>query len=355
VKSITIGINLADGMQIDTMGIVSMNEESFKSGKLLDKLLSADFTKNEEYSLLTPLEPIFKNLDTAQKFQANIAFKSAFNNLLRGALKNVPKDVSAYMKAQTQFLIDLLPEICFLVTGYEMMTGLKSRHMTICKPKVSQANEFYLENLYHPVLLETIKPENIKHNSISFDNNGMFYVLTGANSGGKSVFLHSVGIAQVLFQLGLYVPAGEAAMFPADYLYMHLASESTIQNAAGRLEHECMAINEILKTITSKSMVLVDEAFSSTSAYDGSALAEELLKHFTIVGCRGVFSTHIHDLPIERINSHSKAAAKVDTLVAASFGGRRMYRIIRQKPEGLSHAKDIAKKYGLLLAADETL
>ncbi|MCL2285779.1 MAG: hypothetical protein FWC32_05370 [Firmicutes bacterium] len=356
VKSVTLGINLGDGMRIDNMGIVSMNEEPFKSGKLLDKLLSADFSRSEEYTLLTPLEPIFRSLDTSQKYEVNRAFKSAFNTLLSGTLKNVPKDVTVYMKAQTQFLVDILPEICFLVAGYEMMSNLKSHHMTVCKPQISTTRETRLENLYHPILLETLKQDKIKRNSVAFDSNGMFYVLTGANSGGKSVFLHSIGVAQVLFQLGLYVPAGEAVMLPVDYLCMHLATESTINSAAGRLEHECIALNQIIKTITSASMVLVDEAFSSTSAYDGSILAEELLKHFVVTGCKGVFSTHIHDLPIERVNAYGKdGKVKVDTLVATSVGGQRMYRIVRQKPEGLSHAKDIAQKYGLLPVAEEPL
>ena len=354
IKSITVGINLGDNMNIDTIGIVSINEEPFRSGRLLDKLLSADFSKKDEYSFITPLEPIFKSLDTAQKFEANRAFKSAFDTLLRRALRDVPRDVSKYMGAETQFLTNLLPELCFLVAGFEMMARLKEQGMTTCKPKVSETKETYLTQLYHPILLESIRPVEIKRNSVTFDENGMFYVLSGANSGGKSVFLHSIGLAQILFQLGLYIPASEACMLPVDSLYLHQSSESTIQNAAGRLEHECIALNKLIKTITPKSMVLVDEAFSSTSAYDGSLLAEELLKHFAALGCRGVFSTHIHDMPIERINAYGKATIKLDTLVATSIDGVRTHRIERQKPEGLSHAKDIAKRYGLLLTEESS-
>jgi len=99
-----------------------------------------------------------------------------------------------------------------------------------------------------------------------------------------------------------------------------------------------------MKTITPKSMVLIDEAFSSTSAYDGALLSEELIKYFAKIGCKGIFSTHIHGLPVDQINN---TANKVDTLVALSAEGKRLYKIARQKPEGKSHALDIAKKYGL--------
>ena len=355
IKSITVGINIGDGMQIDTMGIVSINEESYKSGRLLDRLLSADFLLSEEFSLLTPLEPVFKNLDTAQKFEANRAFKSAFDSLLRKTLRNVPKDVSSYMRNQTQFMINLLPEMCFLIAGHEMLMSLKSQGMSICKPEISTTRVTSLTHLYHPQLLETTEPAKITRNSVTFDGDGMFYVLSGANSGGKSVFLHSVGIAQILFQLGLYVPATEASMLPVDYMCLQHSAEITTHNSAGRLEQECIALNQMLKVVTKNSLILVDEAFSSTSAYDGSLLAEELLKHFARIGCRGVFSTHIHDLPIERINSYPRATIKVDTLMVVTADGTRTYRVERQKPDGLSHAQDIARKYGLLLAEEETL
>ncbi|MCL2372864.1 MAG: hypothetical protein FWC78_05630 [Defluviitaleaceae bacterium] len=349
VRSMTVGINVDAGMRIDNMGIVSINDKRYTSGGLLDRILRADFNRGDEYTLITPLEPIFSNLSDVQKFELNKVFKGALNTVLKGALKSIPKDTAQYMKDKSGFLTDLIPELCFLVAGHEMLMDFRAQDASICKPTISDNNCTSIENLIHPTLLHKIKKEDLRRNTIRFDDDGMIYVLTGANSGGKSVFLQAVGVAQVLFQLGLHVPASAASMLPVDNIYLHMPTEVTIQNAAGRLENECIALNEMLKTITNSSLVLMDEVFSSTSAYDGSILAEELLKHLAKVSCRGIFSTHIHDLPVQRINKNEKTVAMLDTLVALSSEGRRLYRISRQKPEGHSHAFDIARKYGLLL------
>ena len=355
IKSVTLGVNLENGVGITNLGILSINEERYRPGKLLDKLLAGNAHK-DSYTFLTPIVPVRKKyLTDEQKFQVSVSFKTAFNNLLKNSVKGIPHDISTYMKKSVQFLIDLAPEISFLVAGYEMLANFKNQGASICKPAISQTNYTYINDLYHPILLETTSYGDIIANTVSFDKDGMFYILTGANSGGKSVFIHAIGIAQILFQLGLYVPANEAKLSVADNIYVIFPSETAIQGAAGRLEQECKVFNGMMKTITHQSIILVDEAFSSTSAYDGAALSEELINRFLMVGCRGVFSTHIHDLPIERINGQSKTAAKADTLVAVSVDGKRLYTIARQKPDGKSHARDIAKKYGLLLDSDQEI
>ena len=352
IRSVTVGINIDHLYNVTSLGIVSINEERYKSVGLINKLIGQ--SSGDPFTLITPIERAFKNsgaVTTDEKHELMRSFRIAMGNILKDSVKNIPRDITAYMRSQTQFLLSLASEISFLVAGHEMIAKLKQLQMPVCKPVISQTNHTHIKDLYHPILLDTTNSEELIKNSISFDDDGMIYTLTGANSGGKSVFLHSLGIAQILFQLGLYIPAGEAVMHPVDNLCIHLPTETVIQHTSGRLEQECKAFNETLKIATSKSLVLVDEAFSSTGAYDGSILAEELLKHFAKLGCRCIFSTHIHDLPVERINQNS--AVKVDTLVAVSIDGKRMYKISRQKPDGKSHARDIAKKYGLLIETEE--
>ena len=352
MKSITVGINLDNQMRLIDFGIVSTNSEQYKQGNLLDKILRADFSKkeNDQYTCITSLTPILKNLSETQMVAVNNSFKSAFNSLLKKSLKNVQLSVSAYMKNCAKFLLDLIPEICFLIAGFDFIKWLKERGVAICKPKMSQNKHSHFKNLINPYLLNNMNAEDIISNDISFDESGMIYVLTGANSGGKSVFLYSLGIAQILFQLGLFVPAEEAVLFPADNISVHFPIKNTTQTSAGRLEQECIMLNNIIKNITPDGFVLMDETFSSTSAYDGSVLAEEILKYFASIGCKCVFSTHIHELAmkIDNINNNAKSTVKVDNLIAETDEGKRTYKISRKIPEGQSYAKDIAKKYGLL-------
>ena len=100
-------------------------------------------------------------------------------------------------------------------------------------------------------------------------------------------------------------------------------------------------------------MVLLDESLSSTGAYEASYIASEILTALAVIGCRGIFSTHLHELAaaVPEINTRSleRGGVCVDTLVAGIEEGKRSFRIHRAKPDGKSYARDIAEKYGLSL------
>ena len=98
-------------------------------------------------------------------------------------------------------------------------------------------------------------------------------------------------------------------------------------------------------------MILLDESLSSTGAYEASYIASEILTSFAAIRCRGIFSTHLHELAagIPDINERSRecGGVMIDTLVAGMEEGERSFKIHRMKPDGKSYARDIADKYGL--------
>ena len=114
----------------------------------------------------------------------------------------------------------------------------------------------------------------------------------------------------------------------------------------------CARLSEILDCVTQNSLVLLDESLSSTGSFEASYIAAEVLGGLAHVGCRCLFSTHLHELAaeIDNINARSKASGGVaiDTLVAGMKGeGKRSFKIMRAKPDGKSYARDIAESYGL--------
>ena len=142
--------------------------------------------------------------------------------------------------------------------------------------------------------------------------------MTGPNHGGKSVFAYSVGMAQALFQLGLFVPAESAYMSPVTGISTHFPSSDENNYGKGRLESECARLSEIIKELTDTDMLLMDESFSSTSGLEASYIASEVLTGIGMIGCCGLFVTHIHDLTqkVETYNSHPENKGKIDNLVA---------------------------------------
>lgn len=353
IKSITIGVNLDSQLRADKAGVLSMNNEYFKSGELLDKMLRLDF-KSDEMTCIAPLIPFKKGQSDNQQMALANAFNTAIGDVFRSSIRAWKKVIQMYVLENTDFLIRLMPEIEFVTKATELLQRLKAKGCRLCAPVIAPMTEkkFTAKALCNPIVASKLDGPVIP-NDFTFDADGMFYVLTGPNRGGKSVITCAVGIAFVMAQLGLPVCADECIISPCDEIYTHFptGSEDTIDK--GRLGEECSRLGTIFETVTEDSLILLDESFSSTGSYEGAYIAAEVLQGFSMVGCRGIFSTHLHDLAasVDEINEACvpKGGVKIDNLVAAIQEGSRSFKILRAKPDGKSYARDIAEKYGLSL------
>ena len=219
-------------------------------------------------------------------------------------------------------------------------------------PEVAKSGEkaFSAVGLYNPRVALAIDDEMVANDFI-FDDEARIYVLSGPNRGGKSVITVAVGASQAMCQLGLPVPAESAKISVATGIFTHFPEGADDTIDKGRLGEECARLREIFDAIDEDGMFLLDESLSSTGAYEASYIASEILTAFAVMGCRGIFSTHLHELAaiIPDINARSRerGGVAIDTLVAGIEEGKRSFRIHRAKPDGRSYARDIADKYGL--------
>lgn len=352
IKSVTVGVNLDAQLRPSSAGVLSINAETFKSGDALDKILRLDF-KNDNYTCIANLVPFGKKQSENQKMALSLAFNSAINDVYRSSLRSWKKIVQTYVLENTEFLLNLMPEFEFLVKGTNMLRALRDKGCVLSIPEIRPMEEraFSAVGLYNPCVALKIEDE-IVSNDIVFDENATIYVLSGPNRGGKSVITCAIGLSQVMMQLGMYVPAEHAVISPVDGIYTHFPTGADDTIDKGRLGEECARLSEILDCVTSNSLVLLDESLSSTGSYEASYIAAEVLGGLAHVGCRCLFSTHLHELAaeIDNINARSKASGGVaiDTLVAGMKGeGKRSFKIMRAKPDGKSYARDIAQSYGL--------
>ena len=106
---------------------------------------------------------------------------------------------------------------------------------------------------------------------------------------------------------------------------------------------------KVLSALTEDSLLLMDESFSGTSSAEGAAVAAQVLKHIIAKKCACIYSTHIHELTayIDELNKNGET---VMPMCVEMINGERTYRIISGRSDDLSHAYDIAKKYGLEFA-----
>lgn len=348
IKSVTIGVNLDAQLRPNYAGVLSVNAEPFRSGDTLAKILRLG-KENDAFTCIANLSPVAKH-DNQEAM--TLAFYRAIGDVYRQSLRSWKKIVQNYVLENTDFLLDLLPEFEFLLKGANLLRALIVKGNKLTVPEIAPAAErrFAATGLYNPAVALKVDDRMVT-NDVVFDENAAIYVLTGPNRGGKSVITCAVGLCQAMMQLGLPVPAESAVISPADGIFTHFPTGADDTIDKGRLGEECARLGEIFDAVTPESLVLLDESLSSTGAFEASYIAAEVLAGLSRVGCRCIFSTHLHELAAEvpAINERMKAegGAPIDTLVAGMQAGERSFRILRAKPEGKSYAGDIAARYGL--------
>lgn len=351
IRSVTIGVNLDAQLRPTSAGVLSINPEAFRSGDVLEKILRLNF-KDDEYTCIADLVPFGKKQSENQKTALSLAFYSAINDVYKSSLRSWKKIVQAYVLENTDFLLNLMPEIEFVVKGTEMLRALGEKNCPLCVPTIHEGPLplFRAKELYNPCVALKIE-DSIVANDISFDEEATIWVLTGPNRGGKSVITCAVGIAQAMFQLGMFLPAESVEISPADAIFTHFPTGADDTIDKGRLGEECARLGEIFDCVSRNSMVLLDESLSSTGSFEASYIAAEVLAGLSRVGCRCLFSTHLHELAAEVDTINNKTApaggTRIDTLVAGIEEGKRSFKIRKAKPDGKSYARDIAERYGL--------
>lgn len=352
MRSITLGVNIDTScMAAKEVGVLSINSECFKSGDIIDRLLSARL-KRDEHTCLTPLVSSRSAESGTSALLQTV--NEAITRIYKKSFQSFSSSVRNYVKCNTDFLVQNYSDLMFFHKSYQLLMELRKKGYPICKPDIAPKEEkaFQANNMYN-VVLALKSNDHVVTNSITFDDQGRFFLITGPNHGGKSIFAYSVGMMQAMAQLGLLVPASSARISLVDHIFTHFPNENQDELGKGRFGEECERLSEILAKCSEYSMILMDESFSSTSNMEGTYIGKEVLLSIAAIGCRGCFVTHMHDLcnQVEEINKNVEHRIMIDNLVAEideDSTNSRSYRILRTKPNGLSYAKDIARKYGLV-------
>jgi DNA mismatch repair protein MutS2 len=223
--------------------------------------------------------------------------------------------------------------------------GRYARDFDAALPEFSDSSELRLEAARHPVLEDKLKRENraIVAMNLSLNREERLLVISGPNTGGKTVALKTTGLAALAAQAAIPVAAQRATLPLFDRVLVDIGDEQSIAADLSTFSAHMLNLKTILTTATPESLVLVDEMGTGTAPEEGAALAVALLEEFRAKGCLVLATTH-HD----RLKAYASTAEGVlnGAVEFDDVNLRPTYRLMVGVPGGSSGIA-IARRLGL--------
>ena len=164
-------------------------------------------------------------------------------------------------------------------------------------------------------------------------------IVTGANQGGKSTFLRSIGLAQLMMQCGMFVTAESLCFSVRDGLFTHYKREEDTGMKSGKLDEELSRMSNIVDHITPHSMILFNESFAATNEREGSEIARQIISALLDKRVKIVYVTHLHELAR---GFYDRSMGDVLFLRAErQAGGTRTFKLLEGEPLQTSFGEDL--------------
>ena len=209
------------------------------------------------------------------------------------------------------------------------------------KPELTENRYIYFENMKHPLLL--LVSENVVANNFEIGKGYKSIIITGSNTGGKTVTLKTIGIFILMAKAGMFLPCTCAKLYPFKKVFADIGDSQSIMQSLSTFSSHMTNIIEILRSSNEDSFVLLDEICAGTDPVEGAVLAQGILEKLATNGILNVVTTHYGELKaLEYTNNYFKNASvefNTETL-------KPSYKLLIGIP-GLSNAISIASNLGL--------
>jgi DNA mismatch repair ATPase MutS len=163
-------------------------------------------------------------------------------------------------------------------------------------------------------------------------------MITGANQGGKSTFLRSVGQAQLMMQAGMFVPADSFRANVVRGIFTHFKREEDTTMTRGKLDEELSRMSAIADVIAPTSLLLCNESFASTNEREGSEIARQVVRAMVDGGVKVFYVTHLFDLA-ESFHKQRLGTA-IFLRAEREQDGRHTFRVSEGEPLPTSYGED---------------
>lgn len=236
------------------------------------------------------------------------------------------------------FFTMLRAELAFYVGCLNLHERLVEKGEPTCFPDPMPAGRPMLSarGLYDVCLTLNLEAR-VVGNEVSAEDKALV-MITGANQGGKSTFLRSVGLAQLMMQSGMFVAAESFRANVCGGVFTHYKREEDASMKSGKLDEELGRMSDIAEEITPNSILLCNESFAATNEREGSEIARQVVRALVEEGIKVFFVTHLFDL------AHGFYRQRLDTALFLRAerrpDGGRTLRLVEGEPLPTSYGED---------------
>jgi DNA mismatch repair ATPase MutS len=180
--------------------------------------------------------------------------------------------------------------------------------------------------------------QKIVGNRLDADNKDLV-LITGANQGGKSTFLRSVGLAQLMMQCGMFVPAESFCSNVCERVFTHYKREEDVTMKSGKFAEELSRMSVIVDNLTPNCMMLFSESFAATNDREGSEIARQIVCALLEKRIKIFFVTHLYEFAHGFYDKTMKNA--ICLRAERQPDGGRTFKVIEGEPLQTSYGEDL--------------
>ena len=359
IRSVTVAINFNAEMRPISAGIVNFSDKpAGEKQNVFDRL----FYKTSAYSETVVSGKLRSGVPNEDGYlnEADKALFEALEKLTSSYMRRLESALRAYDRLSFQKISMLSDQLDIFDGMTAIAASCEARGIKMCRPEFSDTpRTARLTDLFDPCFYfkaaaadsEAKGDDLVVTNSLEMDDSGRFFILTGANNGGKTTFLRGAGLCFLMAQTGFYVPAAACVISPCDFIFTHFPKEEETGINASRFTTEIKDLKIISDLVSENSLLLMNESIQSTTPKECAEIAGEITRIFCIIGVRGIYATHITELALmcDDITADPDCRSVPVSIVATvdEESGKRLYKIKRGQPLKQSYAMDIFNSFGI--------
>lgn len=328
---IVLGCSLGDGLKLGDFRLEEVATETKKYRRPESLISRAQNFAAERSKTLVNLQRGTELAAQAEQLEFN-------------AVRYIVACCEPFVNAFSGFFNQLHVQAAFYRGAVNVAHHLARFRMGYCYPKAGEQETLRFRELKEMVMGLEQKRDPVG-NSCDIAGKRLL-IVTGANQGGKSTFLRSIGIAQVMMQCGMFVAAQtyESGIFPKFFTHFTRREDSAMNS--GRLDEELSRMSRIVDQLGDASMVLLNESFVSTTEKEGSVIAYDITKALTEAGVKVLTVTHLLSFAKKVYEEYLAAEDSAMEFLSAerTDEGKRTFKMIQHAPELTSFGLDLYDK-----------